>query len=362
MANDPENPERLEDLEIPFLFVPHGAPEPAVWMARHPGWAKIPATFVPRDPTAGRGAAGVVPVTAVTSSAASDVFAGRAEPPALRLASADGVLGIEVGWIAAAAGIYFLLKKMETPESEGIHPGWPAAPTETLTPPPPTAPVPGLVPPPANGGKPGEGGFTPSPPMPPLPGFTPSPPQSHVLAGPAIEEHGPIVFQRRDRNAGLPGELRTFSPRARVAAGEVDATVTKSLRALEWKAHHLVNMATIRAEATFFAEAARAGWRTDETENIVALPASEEARQKLQKAGIRRPVHNSGHPEWNADVLEEVNAIMADLQSRDLQMGSEAYARAAKAELESMQRRLRQKMLGQDRITQDMAQTKTKFI
>lgn len=44
--------------QIPFIFVPHGAPEPLAWMARHPDWVKIPATMVPRGQTregAGRG-------------------------------------------------------------------------------------------------------------------------------------------------------------------------------------------------------------------------------------------------------------------------------------------------------------------
>ena len=40
-----------DDLRIPFLFVPHGVPEPpevAAFKARYPGWFSIPATFVPR--------------------------------------------------------------------------------------------------------------------------------------------------------------------------------------------------------------------------------------------------------------------------------------------------------------------------
>jgi hypothetical protein len=36
-----------DDLQVPFIFVPHGDPEPTEWMARHPGWINIPATFVP---------------------------------------------------------------------------------------------------------------------------------------------------------------------------------------------------------------------------------------------------------------------------------------------------------------------------
>ena len=40
--------------QIPFIFVPHGAPEPPEWMAQHPDWVKIPATMVPRGRTRGR--------------------------------------------------------------------------------------------------------------------------------------------------------------------------------------------------------------------------------------------------------------------------------------------------------------------
>ena len=43
-----------DDLQTPFLFVPHGAPEPVEWMRKHPGWVKFPATFVPRAPAAVR--------------------------------------------------------------------------------------------------------------------------------------------------------------------------------------------------------------------------------------------------------------------------------------------------------------------
>ncbi len=43
-------------LRVPFVFVPHGDVPPADWLAEHPGWVKIPATFVPRtDDSAGGG-------------------------------------------------------------------------------------------------------------------------------------------------------------------------------------------------------------------------------------------------------------------------------------------------------------------
>ena len=32
-------------LHLPFVFVPHGAPEPTEWRARHPGWVSFPATL-----------------------------------------------------------------------------------------------------------------------------------------------------------------------------------------------------------------------------------------------------------------------------------------------------------------------------
>lgn len=38
----------LNDLATPFIFVPHGEPEPLEWMDAHPGWVKFPAVMVPR--------------------------------------------------------------------------------------------------------------------------------------------------------------------------------------------------------------------------------------------------------------------------------------------------------------------------
>ena len=44
----PGDGERPDELRVPFIFVPHGHPEPKEWMARHPGWVKFPAVMVPR--------------------------------------------------------------------------------------------------------------------------------------------------------------------------------------------------------------------------------------------------------------------------------------------------------------------------
>ena len=59
VADEKDWPNGWDVVRIPFCFVPHGAPEPTEWMARHPGWFKIPATFIPRGnwPPAPEGAA-----------------------------------------------------------------------------------------------------------------------------------------------------------------------------------------------------------------------------------------------------------------------------------------------------------------
>jgi hypothetical protein len=44
----PSDPYSFDELKLPFIFVPHGEPEPTEWLARHPDYIKLPATFVPR--------------------------------------------------------------------------------------------------------------------------------------------------------------------------------------------------------------------------------------------------------------------------------------------------------------------------
>src|SRR5208282_1710028 len=50
----PSDPHVFDGLKLPFIFVPHGAPEPTEWLASHPDYIKLPATFVPRGRSDGR--------------------------------------------------------------------------------------------------------------------------------------------------------------------------------------------------------------------------------------------------------------------------------------------------------------------
>jgi hypothetical protein len=43
----PSDPHSFDEIKLPFIFVPHGEPEPTEWLARHPDNIKLPATFVP---------------------------------------------------------------------------------------------------------------------------------------------------------------------------------------------------------------------------------------------------------------------------------------------------------------------------
>ena len=44
---DPDDPNTLR---VPFIFVPAGDRPPLEWMREHPGWVRIPATWIPRAP------------------------------------------------------------------------------------------------------------------------------------------------------------------------------------------------------------------------------------------------------------------------------------------------------------------------
>jgi hypothetical protein len=101
------------------------------------------------------------------------------------------------------------------------------------------------------------------------------------------------------------------------------------------------------------AAAARAGWRTDDPANVAALPAAPQAQQKLKAARIDRPVHDSGHRDWNGEVRRRLEQISDDLANQGLSKGTNAYDRQAREQLERLQNDLRQSMLREKRLTQN---------
>ena len=52
MADEDDDELGPDELRVPFVFVPDGAPDPVEWMAEHPGWVRFPATLVPHEPSA----------------------------------------------------------------------------------------------------------------------------------------------------------------------------------------------------------------------------------------------------------------------------------------------------------------------
>jgi hypothetical protein len=211
---------------------------------------------------------------------------------------------------------------------------------------------PGLAPPSENDARAGEGGFTPSSPTPTPPGFTPAPPQANVLPGRPAEEQAPTVLQK-DRNERLEGGARTNTRRARNAAETADPRVPQNLERAEWEAHHLINLAGIKAFPDLIHAAEQAGWRTDDASNVAPLPASPEAQRKLGEAGIDLPVHDNAHPKWNAIVEKELSEIKKPLDHAVFTEGSDAYGTRAREELEKLQEDLRQRMLELKRLTQN---------
>ena len=105
-----------------------------------------------------------------------------------------------------------------------------------------------------------------------------------------------------DRNAGQPPPLRANAQRARTAAMAANPELAR-LRSEEWNAHHLISVRPAQQNPALLKAAARAGWRMDAPGNVIALPRTPEAQAKLAAAGIRLPLHDNPHQEWNRMVF-----------------------------------------------------------
>jgi hypothetical protein len=344
-----------DDLHLPWVFVPHGAPAPTEWMAKHPGWIKIPATMVPRatgNRSPGRRSTSLPPValgTAAEGLAGLGFLEVAPETMALILGAPEVLVA---GAIIAVGTAAYL--QTESPETDGIS-GEPrrtrdTAPTEALTPTRPSAPLPGSVLPAKNEASPE--GFTPSPPTPTPPGSIPPASPPTILPGHTAAEQSPIILPK-DRNEGLEGGARTNSPRARKAAEAADPAVTNTLKDAEWRAHHLINLAAIKRVPALIKEAVKAGWTTDDPGNVAPLPATSDAQKKLDAMGVSRPIHNSGHEDWNVRVNKDLDSLTATLKNDGFKPGTDAYARAARKGLEKIQDDLRKLLLPSRRLTEN---------
>jgi hypothetical protein len=330
-----------------FIFVPTGDPEPTEWMAAHPNWIKLPATLVPRGSASSGPAVPAGIAAATVAEAAADAAPGIAAGPGAGFLVAAADLLATVAVPLEVLGILFYPSRTVSGEQEQalLHP-------EGFDPSPATPPLPGLVPPATNGPTPGTGGFAPPPFPPPPPGLVPAPSSPTVLPGRPAEEQEPTIL-RQDRNDGPTDKTPRNSRRARAGAELADPKVTGALARADWRAHHLINVAALRAAPELIAAAARAGWRIDDPANVAPLPASREAQETLKATGTNRPVHDSGHQNWNAEVEERLKTIEQELRDEKDQLGTEAYDRQARKELEELQTDLRQKMMQLDRLTEN---------
>lgn len=64
-------------------------------------------------------------------------------------------------------------------------------------------------------------------------------------------------------------------------------------------------------------------------------------------------MHDSGHQKWNAEVTNRLKTIEQELRDEKGQLGTEAYDRQARKELEELQNDLRQKMMQQHWLTEN---------
>lgn len=169
----------------------------------------------------------------------------------------------------------------------------------------------------------------------------------------AVAEH--LVQMAGDRSAGWPEPLRVHSRRARAQARAVDRDVVDAFEDGEWRAHHLISVQPAGNHLPLLAAAARAGWRMDEPGNVMILPRTRAAQAKLAAAGIRRPLHDNGHPVWNAEVEQILSDTEILLKDTGFSEASAEYASLAYRLLKEIQSQRRIKAMGMDRIVQNQS-------
>lgn len=364
-----DNNHPADDLEVPFIFVPHGAPEPSAWMARHPGWIKIPATFVPRSAAGEIGAGDAASVIQVADAipAPGNPMSPTPGDPARSAARRQFPLPLLMPQLLPQIVLLDILGGLLRSADRGAATlGMPGARAprsadpgplehEHLTPPPlPLPPHTGTPAPAPQRAEPVGGGYTAHPERPTVLGDPAAPAQPLILAGPAVSDQGPTILESR-RYEGMEPALQSTTNAARQAAAMADRRLVDQLDDNEWAAHHLIGIADIRSFRRLFEIAAKAGWRADEIANVEPLPTTAQAQQKLHERGMDRPIHRGPHREWPREVRRQLELIEQDMDNSGLSEDSLDYQLRARALIENAQRSLRKRLLdiGVGRLTEN---------
>ena len=163
-----------------------------------------------------------------------------------------------------------------------------------------------------------------------------------------MQPQGPTITEST-RNEGLedyPG-LKTYPGRARRNAAKADPAVTGVLTPDEWQAQHNIPVEVIKENPDLFGAASEAqdGFRTDGVGNTAPLPVTPEAQDKLDRAGLSRPVHRGPHPTWTTRVRAVVSAVKRALRKEKLTPGMPGYGERANELLKQQLATLRNRML-----------------
>lgn len=117
----------------------------------------------------------------------------------------------------------------------------------------------------------------------------------------------------------------------------------------DWRAHHLIPHVAVRRNIELFQAAARAGYRFDNPGNLVLLPYTKAAQEKMRAAGQHRPIHSSGHGDWNDARLEQVQRISERVETERLLGSEETADELARNLLKDLEQELRSEVLFAER-------------
>lgn len=151
--------------------------------------------------------------------------------------------------------------------------------------------------------------------------------------------------------------MRTRGSRVRANSAKADPQVVAALGASPWQGHHLIPVQVIKEHLDLFGPASKAegGFRTDEVDNMVPLPANEAGQNALQERGIERPIHRSGHKDWSEEVGAELKEIKGKLQQEGLTPENPLYGVRANELIRELEFKLRREVVRGGKLTENDA-------